>query len=194
MSPRPRWLQRRRAGQGGKYHSQFARYHDGQLHAYCEPRELAERCRICQPRAHTPCRTKAERVACTLCQRREADKAFWYPSRTEASHAYTLDCQKRSGDILDWRRAETVVLQAGRRGERITYTPDFVVMLPNTSEEVIEVKGARCVCKVCRPRKPGEKARRQLIADDALLKIKLFRAQDPRPLRIIDNKGRPIHV
>jgi hypothetical protein len=179
----PRWLQTRRRsrradvpGQTRRFHNREARYENGRLHAACWPPELAAQCRLCAGRKDEP--------------------HLWFASRSEAEVAFLLDHRKRQGEIAGWRRGEKLVLVQAIRGVQraITYTPDFLVTLADGTEEVWEVKPKSCVCARCYTPPPGKRRPPQLIAEDAMLKIKLFRAHDPRPLRIVDKHARPLHV
>lgn len=161
-----RWRRKKASGpgQGQRFHSKWARYDRGHLHAACWPLDLAARCAICL--------------------RRPEEKTLWYQSKSEALVAYELDRQLAVGQIIAWRRAERVTLvkaipatPQARTQRAITYEPDFVVTLLDRTDEVWEVKGSLGT-----------------IAEDAWLKIKMFRAQDPRPLRVVEKHGRTLHA
>lgn len=172
---------RRQGGQGNKFHNHECYYHDGRLHPIC-PEAVAHLCDLCPPRYHRRCRTKNERLHCALCFRREQEGVWWFQSGAEGRTAKRLDEQLAEGGIRDWRRARPVVLQEAIPGQRkISYTADFVVTFNDDSREVLEVKGSAFV-----------------IADDARLKIKWYRAlarvRGWPPLRVLSPSGAAIHV
>ena len=60
-----------------------------------------------------------------------------FKNRLEAAWADELNAQLKAGQILRWGYEEmTLVLADGTR-----YTPDFIVMLPDTTFQVHETKG-----------------------------------------------------
>jgi hypothetical protein len=184
MKSTGRHFGKRRAalGQGAKYRSHFSYYRDGHLHPECAPAVRAA-CSLCAAKAHPLERSLKARAACTLCLAHAADQPYWYPSRDEARTAQRLDEWLAAGKIKAWRRARACVLTPGLDGGQrpITYTPDFVVTLPDDQVQAWEVKGSAFV-----------------IADDARLKIKLYRAAAALkgwpPLVVMNGKGESIHV
>ncbi len=58
-------------------------------------------------------------------------------NKTEQRYAEYLDLQKHAGEIIDWRFEPFKLRLAGRT----FYTPDFVVILPDGTIRIIEVKG-----------------------------------------------------
>lgn len=69
----------------------------------------------------------------------------WYPSKLEAEYARGLDLRKVAGDIVDWDRAEPILLVPGKtKRESVTYVPDFWVKPPGIGGGYyVEVKGAQ---------------------------------------------------
>lgn len=182
----PFWM-RRGLGQGQRYGNLPCYYHDGRLHPICVE-QVAPHCDLCRYKRHERCRTKNERLHCLSCVERERQAEYWYDSKDEARTAERLDGMLAHGEILWWRKAKAVVLQPAIPGQRaITYRPDFVVEWRKRFEgdtigqETWEVKGSQYV-----------------IADDALLKIKMYRAMARihgwPPLRVLDGRGQPIHA
>jgi hypothetical protein len=170
---------RRPRGQGGKFHSRFCWYLDGVVHALCPPEST---CEACAPKHHKRCRRRAERALCGLCTTYERTSQHWYDSRAEAKTALRLDGMLLRGEIAAWRRARRVVLQDAIDGQRpIFYTPDFVVTFNGGVVRVWEVKGSEFV-----------------IADDARLKIKMYRAVAVAKrwpsLDVVNPKGDLLHV
>jgi len=184
MRPGPRHFGRKRAalGQGAKYRSHFCYYRAGRLHPECAP-AVRVACAACKAKAHPLERSVKARATCLDCQAHLADQPYWYPSRDEARTAQRLDEWQAEGKIKAWRRARACVLTPALDGGQraITYTPDFVVTWPDGRVEAWEVKGSAFV-----------------VADDARLKIKLYRAaaivKGWPPLVVMDGKGAPIHV
>lgn len=64
-----------------------------------------------------------------------------YPSKAEAAYAQKLDFLKAAGEVQDWGRGAAITLIPGTRKERVTYTPDFWVLLPGTGFHYVDVKG-----------------------------------------------------
>lgn len=65
-----------------------------------------------------------------------------YDSRGEAEHARRLDLLKAAGAIRDWRRGTAwVLVDAPRRADRITYTPDYHVWAADGGFYVLDFKG-----------------------------------------------------
>jgi hypothetical protein len=96
---------------------------------------------------------------------------YRYRSTAEANYAARLDLLVDSGKILDWRRAtfyriEVNGIYCGR------YTPDFVIVYLDGSEELIEVKG--------------------WAARDFLFRYNVFRASRPDlKITVVDGDGQP---
>jgi hypothetical protein len=74
-----------------------------------------------------------------------AKRAEWrgvtYDSKAEAAYARELDLRKAAGDIRNWWRSPAIVLVPGKRGTRIEYRPDFVVLESNGERYFVDVKG-----------------------------------------------------
>jgi len=89
----------------------------------------------------------------------------------ERDWSAVLDLQLRAGEILEWHYerfrivlTETVVLSS-----RTSYTPDFVVYLPDGAMEFHEIKGYR--------------------RDDAMVKLRVAVSQNPRhQFKLIERK------
>lgn len=101
-----------------------------------------------------------------------------YASAREAAYAAELDARMRAGHVRNWLRCSLpiVLVDAGRKSERITYLPDFYVLFPDMTTEYVEVKGLET---------PVWK-----------LKLKLYRAFGPPdvPLRIVYKDGREVVI
>jgi hypothetical protein len=66
----------------------------------------------------------------------------WWDSAGEAEYAHHLDLQQAAGQIHAWRRGgEWVLLDAPRRGDRITLRPDFEVWPTPERLECHDFKG-----------------------------------------------------
>jgi len=78
---------------------------------------------------------------------------------TEKKYASHLEARLKAGEILAWK-FEGITL---RLSESATYTPDFEVMLPDGTIELVDVKGAK--------KTPGGKSI-PWIEPDALIKLK----------------------
>src|SRR5689334_7700284 len=65
-----------------------------------------------------------------------------YDSWGEAEYAHRLDLLRAAGRIRHWRRGgEWVLLDAPRRRDRITYTPDFEVWDAAGALRAVDFKG-----------------------------------------------------
>lgn len=63
-----------------------------------------------------------------------------YHSKREAEHAMALDWMKKAGEIAQWHPQHKVALKVN--GHHIcNYYPDFLVILPDGSRQIHEVKG-----------------------------------------------------
>jgi hypothetical protein len=101
-----------------------------------------------------------------------------YASKAEAEYAFNLDLRSLAGAVLYWNQPEEplVLLDAPKAADRITYTPDFFVVLADQSWEYVEVKGME--------------------TPDWRLRLKLYKANGPPgiPLRIVYGDGREVVV
>lgn len=95
-----------------------------------------------------------------------ADKAKGRPQRepgemnaTERRYAAHLEARKAAGEILAWMFEGITV----RLSEKVTYTPDFEVMLADGTVELVDVKGAK--------KTPGGKSI-PWVEPDAVIKLK----------------------
>lgn len=94
--------------------------------------------------------------------RRTAYGGVTYDSKAEADYARELDVKKAGGAIKNWWRAPSIVLVPGKRGERIEYRPDFVVLDADGSRYWVDVKGVETAVWKLKVRllhyvKPGER-------------------------------------
>lgn len=94
-----------------------------------------------------------------------------YDSKAEAEFARTLDLRVRAGELKRWERAVRYPLRVG--GVVVGhYTPDFTLVHPDYSLEIVEIKGR--------------------VARDFPLRKRLFEALYPQlKLTLLRSDGRP---
>ena len=80
---------------------------------------------------------------------RRSDGWPGFKSKWESMYAMELADQKAAGEILEWfyepitlKLTEATIVD-GKRKRGITYTPDFVVWMPDGRLRMIEIKGYR---------------------------------------------------
>jgi hypothetical protein len=88
-------------------------------------------------------------IAEASAKQRRQDGWPGYDSQWEEMYAGVLACQKAAGEIIEWqyhaitlRLTEPTVVE-GKKKRGITYTPDFVVWLPDGRVRFVEIKGYR---------------------------------------------------
>lgn len=86
-----------------------------------------------------------------------------YKSKAEALYAAELDARLRAGEILAWeyepwsmKLTEARVIN-GKTRPGVRYTPDFVVVLPDSRIRIVEVKGFQREAAIARFKVAAEK-------------------------------------
>lgn len=101
-------------------------------------------------------------------------KRKYFRSRWEANFARILEKRKQSGEIIEWLHEPKTFWFEGIKRGCVSYLPDFMVTLPDGSEEFYEIKGwmdDRSITKLKRMKKYHPKVVLHLVDSKAYKKI-----------------------